>query len=129
LLSGNSQIIFGLAISLHCLQTISKYFGNFDFYEALTLKSKKEDRRTETESKVILGAKNTKIFESTILNMVDIFSKKSKKKCNKRYQMKKKISSVVEKFVKKNNRKSPPRFGRAASNLKSPYPKGRAAAF
>ena len=41
LLSGNLQIIFGLAISPHCLQTISKYFGNFYFYEAVTLTLKK----------------------------------------------------------------------------------------
>ena len=34
---------------------------------------------TETESKVIFGAKNTKIFESTILNMVDILSKNVRK--------------------------------------------------
>ena len=106
-----------------------EYFGNFHFYEAVTLTSKKNNRRTETESKVIFGAENTKIFESTILNVVDNILEKSKLKCNKRKLDEKKFSSAVEKFVKKNNRKSPSRFGRAASNLKSPYPKGRAAAF
>ena len=62
-----------------------KYFGNFHFYEAVTLTSKKIDRRTQTDSKVIFGAESTNILDSTILNMVDIFSKKSKKKCNKIY--------------------------------------------
>ena len=61
----------------------------FSFLWSSNPNVQKERSGTETESKVILGAENTKIFESTILNMVDIFSEKSEKNAIKQSRRKK----------------------------------------
>ena len=88
LLSGNLQIIFGLAISPHCLQTISKYFGNFYFYEAVTLTLKKRllDRNSIKSNFRRQKHQNFWIYDTK--HGRHIFEK-SKKKCNKRNWMKK----------------------------------------